>query len=473
MEIHSPARLDSGRTRWLQSNGRGGYQRLRADLEAASALLVALVPDAEDAGEELVPLEKYLGPYLESMASRRPGLTLTPAQWTKARLIVLKTGLLRLMAIAQDRSRLRDLTPEELSPVNFLARVLGLEIDLVVEPGGSRQYLVLRNASGEPELDGLVVFALREWHELHVEVPGPRRFPNSNRLGTQVFLAGRCRALTIGGLGAPESGVLDRETAAKIDRMSVFHIGHQVLVERATVNGVAPPRVLQIRGRSLPEEGNDGVLVPPDIALPDKLQLAETAPWMKVFRDLGWTIRVQDTDAPVQYDIGAPLQSRYRRFLRYEGVSGLWADPDVRRAVRGPKDDPAAVAALRQLGVADRGPRVRDWWERGTYRAVEPLPVTLMPALESVASYARSGNLAELAAGLDAARGAGWRDGLIVDVEAEVPVLVFESAEGAETVAINLAATVVRDQELRESGRASDVDALLRIRRFILVGRRR
>ncbi|MBI2920250.1 MAG: poly-gamma-glutamate biosynthesis protein PgsC/CapC [Planctomycetes bacterium] len=473
LQVHAPSPNAGRRMRWLSANGRGGYQRLKVDLPGASALLVALVPDAGKAGEALAPLEKYLGPYLEAMQLRKAGLTLTPEEWTKARLIVLKAGLLRLMATAQDASKSRPVTAEELTPMNFLARVLGLEIDLLEEPGGERRFLVLRNRLGELELDGLVVFTLGEWQELHVEVPSPRKFPNAHRLGTQIFLAGRCRALTIGGIGSPETGLLSASASGELDRMSMFHIGHQVLVERASVAGVPPPRVLQVRGRNLPEEGNDGILVPPDVALPDAVaEAAETAAWMRIFEELGWTIRIQPPDAENGYDIGAPLQARYRRFLRYEGISGLWADPDVRRALRGPKDDPAAIAAMRQLGCADGGTSLVALWRAAGYEPAKEVPVTVREALDGVAAYARTGNLAELAAGLEAARAAGWKDTVVMDVDAEVPLLVFETATGSEIVVVNLAATTVRGQELQPSGRAATLDALLRLRKFYLVGRR-
>ncbi|NUN48975.1 MAG: poly-gamma-glutamate biosynthesis protein PgsC/CapC, partial [Candidatus Brocadiae bacterium] len=356
LEVRAPAQLSGARMRWMAANARGGYQRLETDLRSASALIVSLVPESSQVDEELSPLDRYLAPYLESMQLRRPGLVLSPAQWTKSRLIVLKTGLLRLAVAAQEASRSQPIRVAELNSMNFLARVLGLEFDLLREPGGDRQFLVLRNTLGEPEVDGVVVFQLGSWRELHVEVPSPRRFPNSHRLGLQVFLAGNCRALTIGGISSPSTGLLQPEVARALDRLSLFHLAHQVLVEQASVQGQDPPRVLQVRGRSVPETGNDGVLVPPDIVLPTaQVEMLEIGPWLRIFEDLGWTIRVQPPEEPDGFDTGEPLQARYRRFLRYEGISGLWADPDIRRALRGPRDDPAAVAALRQLGSADGG----------------------------------------------------------------------------------------------------------------------
>ncbi|MCE9583040.1 MAG: poly-gamma-glutamate biosynthesis protein PgsC/CapC [Planctomycetes bacterium] len=474
LEVFAPGRADAPRLRWISAHARGGYERLRLDLSSASALLVALVPDSGDMGEAMAPLERYLGPYMDAMQARRPGLAVSPQQWSKARLIVLKAGLVRLMVEAQEVSRHREVGSPELSPMNFLARVLGLEMDLLVEPGGERRFLVLRNREGDLELDGAVILGLGDWRELHVEVSNPRRYPNSHRLGTQVYLAGKCRALTIAGLSSGDAGVLAPEVAKQIDRMSLFQIAHQVLVERASVAGTEPPHVLQVRGRSLPEEGDDGVLVPPDVILPTvEAAAAETAPWLRIFSNLGWNIRVQAPDEPGGYDIGSPLQSRYRRFLRYEGVSGLWADPDVRRALRGPQDDPAAIAALKQLGSEDGGFSVVKWWRDAKLGTATGVPQTLEAAMAGVAAYARSGNLAELSAGIDAARQAGWRDLLIVDQDAEAPILVFVSPEGAEAVAVNLAATVVRGQELGIAGKAETVDELLRLRRFFVVGRRK
>ncbi|MEK7466894.1 MAG: poly-gamma-glutamate biosynthesis protein PgsC/CapC [Planctomycetota bacterium] len=474
LDVHAPARIEAPRHRWIAAHARGGYERLRLDLTAASNLLVALVPDTAQVGEAMAPLERYLGPYMDGMQARKPGLTVSPTQWTKARLIVLKAGLARLLVAAQEASRTHPIGPTELSPVNFLARVLGLEMDYIVEPGGDRRFLVLRNRAGDLELDGAVVLGLGDWKELHVEVPSPRKYPNSHRLGTQVYLGGKCRALTIAGLGASDSGILSPDVAKQLDRMSLFHIAHQVLVERASVAGTDPPDVLQVRGRSMPEDGNDGVLVPPDVILPTRESAAAaTSPWLRIFSTLGWAIRVQAPDEAGGYDIGAPLQSRYRRFLRYEGISGLWADPDVRRALRGPKDDPAAIAALRQLGSADGGTSVVTWWRESKLEPVPDMPETLQAALEGVASYARSGNLAELAAGIDAARQAGWRDLLIVDANAEAPIIAFASPDGSEAAIVNLSATVVRGQELGASGRAETIDELLRLRRFFLVGRRK
>ncbi|KAF0241002.1 MAG: hypothetical protein FD180_4674 [Planctomycetota bacterium] len=474
LEVHAPARIEAPRHRWIAAHARGGYERLRLDLSAASNLLVALVPDAGKVGEAMAPLERYLGPYMDGMQARKPGLTVSPTQWTKARLIVLKAGLARLLVAAQEASRTHPIGPVELSPVNFLARVLGLEMDYLVEPGGERRFLILRNRAGDLELDGAVVLGLGDWTELHVEVPSPRKFPNSHRLGTQVYLGGKCRALTIAGLGASDSGVLNADVARQLDRMSLFHIAHQVLVERASVAGTVPPLVLQVRGRSMPEAGNDGVLVTPDVILPTREAAnSEIAPWLGIFGTLGWTIRVQAPDEAGGFDIGAPLQSRYRRFLRYEGISGLWADPDVRRALRGPKDDPAAIAALKQLGSADGGASVVAWWREAKLSPVPQVPETLKRALDGVVEYSRTGNLAELAAGIDAARQAGWRDMLIVDANAEAPIIAFASPDGSEAAIVNLAATVVRGQELGPAGSAGSIDELLRLRRFFLIGRRK
>ncbi len=474
LQVYAPARIEVPRHRWIAAHARGGYERLRLDLSAASNLLVALVPDAGKVGEAMAPLERYLGPYMDVMQSRKPGLTVSPTQWTKARLIVLKAGLVRLLVAAQDVSRTQPIGPVELSPVNYLARVLGLEMEYLVEPGGERKFLILRNREGDLELDGAVVLGLGDWRELHVEVPSPRKYPNSHRLGTQVYLGGKCRALTIAGLGASDSGVLSAEASKELDRMSLFHIAHQVLVERASVAGTEPPLVLQVRGRSLPEDGNDGVLVPPDVILPTReAAAAETAPWLRIFDTLGWTVRVQGPEEAGGYDIGAPLQSRYRRFLRYEGISGLWADPDVRRTLRGPKDDPAVIAALRQFGVGDGGTSVVGWWREASLSPVVQAPETLGAALDGMARFARSGNLAELLAGIDAARQSGWRDFLVIDADAESPILVFASPDGSEAAIVNLAATVVRGQELGDSGRAETIDELLRLRRFYLVGRRK
>lgn len=474
LQVHAPARVQVPRHRWISAHARGGYQRLHVDLAAASSLLVALVPDAGIVGEAMAPLERYLGPYMDGMQARKPGLAVSAAQWSKARLIVLKAGLVRLLVAAQDASRTHPVGPVELTPVNYLARVLGLEMDYLVEPGGERRFLVLRNRAGDLELDGAVVLGLGDWRELHVEVPNPRRHPNSHRLGTQVYLGGKCRALTIAGLGASESELLAPEVAKELDRLSMFHVVHQVLVERASVAGTDPPLVLQVRGRSAPEEGNDGVLVPPDVILPTReAAAAETAPWLRIFDTLGWTVRVQPPDEPGGFDIGAPLQARYRRFLRYEGISGLWADPDVRRALRGPRDDPSVVAALKQLGSVDAGTSIVGWWREGALSPAPRVPESLGRAMDGVAAFARSGNLGELATGIESARQAGWRDLLVVDADSESPILVFASPDGSEAVLVNLAATVVRGQELGEAGRAETIDELLRLRRFYIAGRRR
>ena len=73
---------------------------------------------------------------------------------------------------------------------------------------------------------------------------------------------------------------------------------------------------------------------------------------------------------------------------------------------------------------------------------------------------------------LEAARAAGWKDSVVMDLDAEVPLLVFETVTGSEIVVVNLAATTVRGQELQPAGRAATLDALLRPRQFYLVRRR-
>ncbi|MBL4846355.1 MAG: hypothetical protein JKY65_12575 [Planctomycetes bacterium] len=452
MRTHLSGHLDTSRIRKLSALYRGGLARLSLGLDDADNLAARLL----EVKSHQLP-STYLHVYLRARPAAPPAIYESRPEWRDTELMTLKVGLVRdLLRAGSDR---------HLAGLTVLAQALDLDLDLLIEPGEeARRYLILRDRFGVAGTDGaLIVNTAADAQNLHVEVPSPGVYFNTDQAGCLLFQASRARTLSLGGVGWPQEGILAPVVTRAAWRRTLFHAVHQGLVEIAIERSLPPPPVLQVRGRAFVSEGFKaaGVLVPPDVIRPaGKGERGALRPWINACRVLGWSAPIRDPLSREDLDSGTSLQARYRRFLGLGGISGIWLTAPHRRKLDVEQPSPTLRRALLALGFSLEKTKVLD-----TIATLRPL--TEIPGTAKVEEHLRRFQLTRSLASLAAARDAvpaGWTTRVLEDEEAGALVVALESPRG-EVLLINLLGAGEQRAPL-------GAEAFLRQRAYVFRGQR-